>query len=94
MEEKKYKNSHAYLGSFNPRKYLQEFYSTLQGSVNEGDLISFDIQSNIALSNMLPKKLGKALDFGCGPVVIGLMPVVEKVESILYADYVEANLKV
>ena len=94
MDENKYKYSHAYLGTFNPRNFLQDFYSSLQGSVNYGEMEVLNLQSNIALSNMLPKKLGKALDFGCGPVVIGLMPVVEKVESILYADFVDGNLEV
>ena len=89
-----YKNSNAYVTNFNPRKYLEAFYSTLTGSAQEGDMLPFLIQSKIELSSMLPGGLGKALDFGCGPVVIGLMPVVDKVDSILYADYVPANLKV
>ena len=94
MDENRYKYSHAYLSTFNPRNVLQNFYSSLQGSESYGEMFVFNLKSNIALSNMLPKKLGKALDFGCGPVVVGLMPIVEKVESILYADFVDGNLKV
>lgn len=92
--EEKYKNSHAYVTDFNPRKYMEEFYSSLKGS-EEGDMLEDLFQANIELSNMLPTEgLGKALDFGCGPVVLGVMPVADKVDSILFADYVPANLKV
>ena len=93
--EEKYKNSHAYITDFNPRKYMEEFYSTLKGSEQEGDMLKDLFQTNIEFCSMLPNAgLGKALDFGCGPVVLGMLPVVDKVDSILFADYVPANLKV
>ena len=93
--EEKYKNSHAYVTDFNPRKYMEEFYSTLKGSEQEGDMLKDLFQANIEFSNKLPTEgLGQALDFGCGPVVLGMMPVADKVDSIFFADYVPANLKV
>jgi len=51
------------------------------------------IRTIIELSGKLPNKMERALDFGCGPVVPGLMSVAERIQSAVYSDYVNANLK-
>ena len=54
----------------------------------------FSVKTFIELSKHLPDKIERALDFGCGPVVQGLMSVAQRIQSeVVYSDYVLANLE-
>ena len=90
----KYDYSKVYVESFDPRKYLEEFYSTTEGIDKEGGLFLFGFDGLLEFVHLLPEKMDKALDFGCGPCVHGMLAVTDKIGSVIFADYVPANLLV
>ena len=93
MSIPKYEYSKVYEQDFFPRKYLTELYSTLYGAAESGELFLFSLKTIIELSKSLPDKIERALDFGCGPVVQGLMSVAERIQSeVIYSDYARGNL--
>jgi len=93
MSPSKYEYSKAYKRDFDPRQYLTDFYSTLEGDFEEGESLNFRLKTIIEFSGKLPNKIERALDFGCGPLVEGLMSVAEKIQSAVLSDYVSENLK-
>jgi hypothetical protein len=70
---------------FNPKAYLQEYYSDLDAE--NSALIQFyvDIYKTIPSNSSL-------LDFGGGPTIYPLIGAVNKVKEIHFCDYLEANL--
>jgi len=67
-----------------PEEYLSEYYAELMA--DEGFAMEFLVES---LQRVPPAAV--ALDFGCGPTVHHLFPLVPKVQEIHLAEYLPAN---
>jgi SAM-dependent methyltransferase len=72
-------------GEFNPRAYLQEYYSDL-GAENSA-LLQFYVDAYKAIPHNC-----SLLDFGGGPTIYPLIGAANKVKEIHVCDYLPANL--
>lgn len=70
--------------SFNPRDYLNEYYSSI-GSENES-LMQFyaDIYKSLGKNSLM-------LEFSGGPTIYSLITAAENVDTIHFSDYIKAN---
>ena len=68
-----------------PQKYLSDYYSEIMS--DERFCLEFLIDSLRRMSSV-----PVALDFGSGPVVSHILPLVTKVEEIHVSEYLESNL--
>lgn len=77
--------SSSVFSTFDPREYLQEYYSKI-GSENQG-LLEFFIH---AYDDIKPNSI--MLEFGGGPTVYPLITAATKVKEIHFSDYLDSNL--
>jgi hypothetical protein len=70
--------------SWDPKDYLTEYYSGVMS--DERFCLEFLIES---LKHLAPVEV--ALDFGSGPIISHLLPLVEKAHEIHVAEYLENN---
>ena len=76
---------YASYSDWDPQKYLQEYYSDIMP--DEQYCLEFLIES-LKHSNPVPV----ALDFGSGPIISHILPLVTKAQEIHVSEYVESNL--
>ncbi|MEM1254578.1 MAG: guanitoxin biosynthesis pre-guanitoxin forming N-methyltransferase GntF [Cyanobacteria bacterium P01_H01_bin.21] len=76
---------YANYSDWDPQKYLQEYYSGIMP--DEQYCLEFLIES---LKRSDPVSV--ALDFGSGPIISHILPLVTKAKEIHVSEYVESNL--
>lgn len=85
-----------YLTKFNPKRYLQTYYSDLNSNDFEGELIPFHLETlfyifHKALKDKLSTKNGRLLDIGSGPSVHVALCASKTFRDIYLSDLVESN---
>ena len=76
---------YANYSDWNPQTYLQEYYSDIMP--DEHYCLEFLVES-LKRSDPVPV----ALDFGSGPIISHILPLVTKAQEIHLSEYVESNL--
>ncbi|NXW40264.1 NNMT methyltransferase, partial [Nyctiprogne leucopyga] len=82
-------DAEVYQRTFNPREYLNEYYSLKQGQLD-----SFTEQNLRSLFKMfsLEELRGDTLiDVGCGPTIYQLLSACERFQEIIALDYTDRN---
>jgi hypothetical protein len=74
---------------WSPSDYLDEYYRSVE--LDERYCLEFLVETMRRWRCVGSRRFGPMLDFGCGPTVHRLFPIVPFVTQIHLADYVESN---